>query len=286
MKNFLKERQSGIFLLTFAFILITSISLGHKVQSSNDANLSGKNQPSSKTEIDLDGGELAEVASEVNQDGISEVPFDEIEKEEENKIAVSAVKAGATSVSKTEAEKYSALKEKLKKYCDKKYESKKCKKYLTETKALFKTNKDYKRLYEKYLEKKEEREADDSDDSDDSKRTQISLEEKALTLDFIIKLPSGESKFEIQFMEGETVYEVMKRAKEQGKISYEKNTDETYGVYINTINGIKEGSEDDWTQNKYWILFVSGSSSNLGCSSHKLNKSDTAIEWRYEKYSF
>ena len=172
MKNFLKERQSGIFLLTFAFILITSISLGHKVQSSNDANLSGKNQPSSKTEIDLDGGELAEVASEVNQDGISEVPFDEIEKEEENKIAVSAVKAGATSVSKTEAEKYSALKEKLKKYCDKKYESKKCKKYLTETKALFKTNKDYKRLYEKYLEKKEEREADDSDDSDDSKRTQ------------------------------------------------------------------------------------------------------------------
>jgi hypothetical protein len=281
MKKFLKERKNGLFLLVFAFIIITSISLGNQVQSSSSASLSGENEPSSKTEMELES-ELAEAVLEINQNGIIEVSSDETKKEVENNNAVTAVKTGAEAVSKTEAEKYAELKEKLKKYCDKKYDSKKCKKYLAEAKTLSKTNKECKKLYEKYLEKKEDRE----DESDDSKSTQISPDEKALTLDFIVKSPSGEKKFEIQFVEGETVYEVMKRAKEQGKISYEKNTDETYGVYINTINGLKEGAEEDWTQNKYWILFVSGSSSNLGCSSHKLNKSDTSIEWKYEKYSF
>jgi hypothetical protein len=110
--------------------------------------------------------------------------------------------------------------------------------------------------------------------------------EAASTLDFIINSGSGTEKFTMEFKEGETVYELMKEAKAQGKLKYEKNTDETYGIYINEINGLKEGSDGDWTKNKYWILYVSGKSSSLGCSSHKLTKSDTSIEWKYEKYSF
>lgn len=280
MKNFLEERRSGFFLLFFAFFVITTISLGHQAESKDLSNFSDDSQS-------LDEGEKSyELVSEISQGEVIEAPFGEIKKEEESVATkeedVANVEVDAKAIAKIEAEKYAELKDNLKKYCDKKYNSKKCKKYLSEAKALSSAGKEYKKIYDKYLEKKEDRE----DDSDDSKSTEISPDEKALTIDFVVKSNEGEKKFEIQFVEGETVYEVMKRAKEQGKISYEKNTDETYGVYINTINGLEEGSAADWTQNKYWILFVSGKSSNLGCSSHKLDKTDTSIEWKYEKYVF
>lgn len=284
MKKFLKERTSGLFLLIFAFFIISAVSLGQGAQSNDYAELSVKNQIADNYEVAEDDlAESDEAVLGVSGSEVIKESSGEKEKFSDEKAPVAeATKLRAETLAKAEAEKYAELKDDLKKYCDKKYDSKKCKKYLSEAKTLSKSDKEYKKLYEKYLEKKEDREAD----SDDSKSTEISPDEKALTLDFVVKSPNGDKKFEIQFMEGETVYEVMKRAKEREKINYEKNTDETYGVYINTINGLKEGSEADWTQNKYWILYVNGKSSSLGCSAHKLEKTDRSIEWRYEKYAF
>lgn len=139
--------------------------------------------------------------------------------------------------------------------------------------------------------KKSKKHKSSSKDNDDSSENNdiagvLAPAQTALSLDFSVSSGTETKKFAIEFKEGETVYDLMKEAKAQGKLSYGKSADETYGVYINEINGLKEGADADWTQNKYWILYVDGKSSSLGCSNHKLAKSDNSIEWRYEKYSF
>jgi len=266
IKNILKERFSGLFLLLLAGIIVFGFSL-------NSKHVESKNIASEEQKISNEGqilGEANEYSKETTKNSeetnlnVFEENLDSIEKKD-TKIINQDISANIPNA-------YAILKDHLKKYCNKNYDKKKCKNYCSEVK----NNKEYKDLYKKYC----------NNQKDEETIAVSNTTETALTLDFIINSGSGTEKFTVEFKEGETVYELMKKAKAMGKITYEKNTDETYGVYINEINGLKEGSDADWTQNKYWILYVNGKSSSLGCSSHKLNKSDTSIEWKYEKYSF
>lgn len=261
IKKTSRERASGLLLLVFAVFIVVEISAGsHKAESKNEQGLADENQTSGEIQILGEANENLEeiIPDSANTDASLE------EKEISKEKAVADPKADA----------YNNLKSSLKKYCGKSGSDnrKKCKKYCSETK----NKSSHKDLYKKYCNEEDSKE----------EKTSASVVSTALTLDFIINSGSGTDKFTMEFKEGETVYELMKEAKLAGKMTYEKSADETYGVYINEINGQKEGSDSDWTKNKYWILYVSGKSSSLGCSSHKLTKSDSSIEWKYERYSF
>jgi hypothetical protein len=149
-----------------------------------------------------------------------------------------------------------------------------------------KGNDRYKDLRKKYCENKknEDRNTDTANQNEDKNTDTASQTEEIVgnELNFIV----GSKEFKIGFEEGESVFDIMKRAKSQSKIDFKYDDfGGNLGVLITEINGVKNGNDSDWTQNKYWILYVSGKSSSVGCSSHKLNKSDTSIEWKYEKYS-
>jgi len=249
-------------LLVVAFLIIVGVSSNSpQAESKNEQGLSSEDRTSDDSRI---LGEVNNDSEETIMNVADAESLSEEVKVPEEKIATDP---------KTDA--HDNLKNSLKKYCNKSGSDnrKKCKNYCAEAK---KSNQ-YKDLNKKYCNKEKDEEEVFS---------VVTLSETALTLDFIINSGSETKKFVMEFKEGETVYELMKEAKAQVKMAYGKSADETYGVYINEINGQKEGSDSDWTKNKYWILYVSGKSSNLGCSSHKLNKSDTSIEWKYERYSF
>lgn len=255
----LKERKSGLFLIFFAGFIIFGTSLNSRAvepekQTSNNGEVLG--------EIDNDNPEVIDL--EKSQDNRSDAALqEETGNDEKNEMA-------------PQTDKYDEIKSYLKKYCKKSGSNnrKKCEKYCLE----IKNKNQYRNLRKKYC--------GNEDKEDEGQNANQAVAAAKNELEFIINSDGKTSRFDIQFEEGETVYELMKKAKTDGKMTYEKNTDETYGVYINEINGLKEESDLDWTKNKYWILYVDGKISSVGCSKHKLTKSDNSIEWKYEKYSF
>lgn len=268
IKNFLKDKSGGLFLVFLAFFIIFGFSL-------NSRAVEGESKNDSEDIVQVLDGE--EVLGEVDEDKLEINDAENLSGDGENTDNIQK-ETDTDEKAKTDSktEKYNEIKDYLKKYCDKKGSDKrkKCEKYCREIKG----KSQYGDLRKKYC-------GNEDEESDDQTKNQVTDTAKN-ELEFIIDSDSGTSQFNMRFEKGETVYELMKEAKAQGKMTYEKNTDETYGVYINSINGIKEGSEADWTKNKYWILYVDGKTSSVGCSSHKLDKSDTSIEWKYEKYSF
>lgn len=262
IRKILRERSGGLFLLMAAFLIISGVSLNSpKAESKNEQSLSSEDNAFDDSQVLGEANNDSEEAIMSGTDAESSSDGAEVSEE---KI-----------IPDPKTDTHDNLKNNLKKYCNKSGSDnkKKCKNYCIEAK----NNSRYKDLNKKYCNK----------EKDEEETVAVAASgETVLTLDFVISSGSGTEKFAMEFKEGETVYELMKEAKAQGKMTYGKSADETYGVYINEINGQKEGSDADWTNNKYWILYVSGKSSNLGCSSHKLNKSDTSVEWKYEKYSF
>lgn len=268
IKKVLKERSNGLLLLTFAVLIIAGISLNsHRAESQNGQNLVSNDQVLEEKRVLGETNDSSDQMVEPNQ-----------ESDKTQEISVSEAKDEAEVTS----EKYDTLKKHLKKYCEKDYDSKQCKKYIAEAKA-YKKDKQYNDLYKKYRDKIEERNKDNKDDNNDSNS---SVSQTIKTVGNELDFKAGSKEFKIAFSEGETVFDVMKRAKSQGKIDFKyEDYGGGLGVMITEINGVKNGDDADWTQNKYWILYVSGKISPVGCSNHKLNKPDTSIEWKYEKYS-
>jgi hypothetical protein len=272
IRKIIKERTGGFFLIFLAVLIIFGVSLNsRRAESKNEQNLVAEEQAPIEEQILGETDNNPGNAMDNSEEAVSDVNSG-------NSSSENAGVSGEKNASDPKADAYNNLKNSFKKYCDKSGSDnkKKCKKYCSQVKDISKGNDKYYDLYKKYCDKKKEGE---------KKNSTVSAE-TTLTLNFIVNSLSGTEKFSIEFKEGETVYELMKEAKVQEKLAYEKNTDETYGVYINEINGLKEGSDSNWTKNNYWILYVNGKSSNVGCSNHKLNKADTSIEWKYEKYSF
>jgi len=267
MNKLIKERINGIFLLTLAVLIIIGLSLG------SNATYSEVSDQIDQGEIITDEGQVQGIEQVIENQNIEQTDV----IKEENSILETNEADSLTQETKNDSadpieeidNRYDELKRLIKKYCDRSGSDnrKKCKKYCSETDD----NKEYKDVYKKYCKA-------DNEDEDETVTTPVVAENE---LNFIV----GSSKFKMVFNIGDTVFDVMKDAKNQGKISFKYEDYGDMGVMITEINDIKNGDDPDWTQNKYWILYVNGKSASVGCSVYKLDRSDTSIEWKYEKYS-
>lgn len=82
----------------------------------------------------------------------------------------------------------------------------------------------------------------------------------------------------VEFEEGETVFDVLKRVLKENKIQMESSYTPMYGSYY--VEGINQLYEFDCGKNSGWMYRVNGWYPNYGCSSYTLESGDE-IEWRY-----
>lgn len=83
---------------------------------------------------------------------------------------------------------------------------------------------------------------------------------------------------EVEFSEGETVFDVLKRVCNEAGIHMASRYTPMYGSYY--IEGINQLYEYDCGANSGWMYRVKGWYPNYGCSSYTLEDGDN-IEWRY-----
>lgn len=82
----------------------------------------------------------------------------------------------------------------------------------------------------------------------------------------------------VEFTEGETVFDVLKRELGERGIHMESEWTPMYNSYY--VSGIHQLYEFDCGQNSGWMYSVNGWYPNYGCSSYTLEDGDV-IEWRY-----
>lgn len=254
---FIKERSAGIFLLFLATAIISSFFLtSTQAKSQEESGQTEKAAPPEEQEFASENPIYQEPLNEAPEENLP--PAEEKTKEDTEELEATE-EAPAEEEKKTDKEVYDEIQEALKKYCNKEgsLNRSKCAEFCAEAKKGSKENSDYTKKYKSLRG------------------------EYCNKIDFI----AGSKKFSIEFKEGETIFEVMRRAKNRNDMNF-KYENGDYGVFVTEINGVKNGSDSDWTQNKYWILYVNGKSSNEGCSSRKLTTEDTLVEWKYEKYSY
>jgi len=280
-KEYLKENTNGLLLLLLAIVVLNGLSLSSEhVQSQDVAGSTVEEAASEESkvlgDVDASAGETAndeeeEIAETIEESSASDLGdgdfvVAEADGPEDNGKTVTA-SSGDDSNDNTAV--YDELKRHLKKYCDedKSYNKKKCKKYCSKTKG----EKEYKSLRKKYCNK------DDDDDDEDVEETESPV---VVSVTNELTFVAGAESFKMEFEVGETVFALMERAKDQGKIDY-KYDDYDWGAYITGINGVNNGDDD-----KYWMFYVNGKSSSEGCSVRKLEKSDSSIEWKHEEASW
>ena len=100
---------------------------------------------------------------------------------------------------------------------------------------------------------------------------------ESLLVEFII---NGEN-YNIGFLDGNSIYDLMKDLKNQGKIDFVGENYSGIGFFVEEINGVKNDSRTL----KYWIYYVNGKSASMGVSSYQIKANDI-IEWKYEKSNF
>ncbi|MFA6355025.1 MAG: DUF4430 domain-containing protein [Candidatus Paceibacterota bacterium] len=92
-----------------------------------------------------------------------------------------------------------------------------------------------------------------------------------------VSLVVQEKKYEGEFKDGITVFEVMRKIKEENKdFDFKYGEFTGLGIFINEINGLKGGSEG------YWIYYLNDKEANVGVSNYKIKEGDI-ISWKYEK---
>ena len=95
-----------------------------------------------------------------------------------------------------------------------------------------------------------------------------------------VSLIVQDKKYETEVKEGSTVFELMKKIKEENtknNLFDFKYTEHTgLGIFINEINGLKGGGDG------YWIYYINGVEAGIGISNYKVNNGDQ-ISWKYEK---
>lgn len=95
-----------------------------------------------------------------------------------------------------------------------------------------------------------------------------------------VSLIIQETKYETEVREGSTVFELMKKIKEENNdeklFDFKYTENPSLGVFINEINGQVGGNDG------YWIYYVNGIEAGVGISNYKVNNGDQ-ISWKYEK---
>ena len=83
---------------------------------------------------------------------------------------------------------------------------------------------------------------------------------------------------ELSFVANEktTVYDFMDKLRSEGKINFVEKNYTGMGKFIETINGMKSGSD------RSWIYYVNGKEAEVGVSNYKINPGDI-VSWKYEK---
>ena len=96
----------------------------------------------------------------------------------------------------------------------------------------------------------------------------VSLDKVSLTI--------LDKSYDVSVKEGDTVFGMMNRLKsENNNFDFKYKEYPSLGVYINEINGIKEGN------GKYWIYYVNGKEAEIGISKFKVSNGDI-INWKLE----
>ncbi len=83
---------------------------------------------------------------------------------------------------------------------------------------------------------------------------------------------------EVEFTEGETVFDILKRVCKETDIHISSRYTPMYGSYY--IEGLNQLYEFDCGQDSGWMYRVNGWYPNYGCSSYEVSDGDK-IEWRY-----
>jgi hypothetical protein len=76
-----------------------------------------------------------------------------------------------------------------------------------------------------------------------------------------------------------SVYDLMSKMRSEGKINFTEKNYIGMGEFIDSINGIKNNS------NQSWIYYVNGIEMQVGVSNYKI-KSGDVISWKYEKSNY
>lgn len=71
-------------------------------------------------------------------------------------------------------------------------------------------------------------------------------------------------------VDGKTALELLK------EVAQVETKDSSYGVYVDTINGVKGG-----TDGKYWTFYVNGTMATSGADAYK-TKDGEVIEWKFQ----
>lgn len=274
IKNFLKERRNGFFLLVIASFIIVGFSSDFLYAGSKES----QNQPEGGqvlAEEETRGSEddnLGSNAQEIIEEGndTSEEPAEESGDTSEETV-------DETSAPDPEKDRCDDLKRLLKKYCGKNYNVKKCRKYLIETKDLSKKDDQCKSLYKKYhfVPKKEEKKDENSGSSTNSGVADVK-EEAILAIDYAGSKANDEYKVAIE--PGMTVMGMMRKAKENSSLSYDESAD--WPGYIQEINNVRE----DISKSVFWMLYSNGGMASEGASTLKV-KSGDRIEWKFMQVS-
>lgn len=81
--------------------------------------------------------------------------------------------------------------------------------------------------------------------------------------------------YEIEINSETTVYEFMKKLKNERKIDFNEVNYIGMGKFIDEINKQKNSAD------KYWIYYVNNKKANIGISNYKINPGDI-VSWKYE----
>ncbi len=89
-------------------------------------------------------------------------------------------------------------------------------------------------------------------------------------------LKVGEKTYSVTVRPGETVIDAMRVLESAGTFSFTGRDYPGMGVFIDSINGVKNAN------GKYWILYVNGIPATAGASAVAVSAGDI-VEWKYEK---
>lgn len=84
----------------------------------------------------------------------------------------------------------------------------------------------------------------------------------------------------VRFSDGETAFDVLKRACEENEIQLEYSYTPAYGSYY--IEGINNLYQFDCGKSSGWLYYINGSSPGCGCSSYVMSDGDV-LSWKYNK---
>ncbi|MCK5476048.1 MAG: DUF4430 domain-containing protein [Candidatus Pacebacteria bacterium] len=100
--------------------------------------------------------------------------------------------------------------------------------------------------------------------------------EKEISVSLKIISSENEKKYKLDnISEESTVFDILKES-----IEIEYNNNYSYGVFVESINGIKNGDDG-----KYWQYYINNTLGDVAADKKILKEGDN-VEWRFEKVPF